>query len=369
MRLLLYLPILSACLAAQTTVGSDPAQLLRDLRTAIEHDSLATAAELAGQLNQAVEERYSAWLIRDADQSINATLAWLPADTESVWVNRQPFTIRSDQDMDALAERPSERYSVDRLAALNGGEFYKALGNHTIRLVIAGARDIPKAPLAGTSLPAPISPEDVAYVFFLAQPVEFASPSETIQGHPVWHAIGKLHVSDVAPPGEQPAQRTEENWLALARPEVMILTNRHAILAEMLERVNSGSNTRALPANLPEWSHMDRSASLWGLRHYTDRSKAKRGERAFAAADLPYYPDAKAVGVTVGLDWPNQRLEICYLSSAGLSGRGDPDDTLTTEFQVDQPSAGIWRLVSDVHARGPFPVFFAFAMLGFGMYR
>ena len=57
-----------ACLAAQTAVAKDPVQLLRDLRTAIQDDSLASAAELAGKLDQAVQERYSAWLIRDADQ-------------------------------------------------------------------------------------------------------------------------------------------------------------------------------------------------------------------------------------------------------------------------------------------------------------
>jgi len=84
MRPLLYLPVFSAYLAAQTAFPKDPVQLLRDLRNAIQGDSLAAAAEIAGRLDHAVQERYSAWLIRDADQRIEEALAWLPGDTESV---------------------------------------------------------------------------------------------------------------------------------------------------------------------------------------------------------------------------------------------------------------------------------------------
>lgn len=367
MRSLWCLTIFPACLAAQTAVPADPMRLLRDLRTAIQDDSLATAAELAGKLDRAVQERYSAWLIRDADQRIEEALAWLPADTESVWVNRRPFTIRPEQGIDMLWNRPDESYSVDRLAALNGGEFYKALGNHTIRLVVAGARDIRKPAMA--SVPAPVAAEGIAYVFFLAEPIDFASPGESIQGHPVWHAIAKVDAGDAPRPGEKRAQRDDENWLALARPDVMILTNRHALLAEMLERANSGSKTRAMPANLPEWSHVDRSASFWGLRHYADGSKARTGEPGIGLANLPHYPDGKAAGATVRFDSVTQRLEVIYLSSAEAMASQTGAELLAIEFQVDQPEAGIWRMLSDVRARGPFPVHFALAMLGFGMYR
>jgi len=356
-----------ACLAAQTAVPADPMHLLRDLRTAIQDDSLATAAELAGKLDRAVQERYSAWLIRDADQRIEEALAWLPADTESVWVNQQPFPIRPEQGIGMLWDRPEESYSVDRLAALNGGEFYKALGNHTIRLVVAGARDIREPAMA--SVPAPVSAEDIAYVFFLAEPIDFASPGESIQGHPVWRAIAKIDAGGVPRPGEERAQRDDENWLALVRPDVIILTNRHALLAEMLERTNSGSKTRAMPASLPEWSHVDRSASFWGIRNDADGSKARPGETGFRVANLPHYPDGKAVGTTVRFNSVTQRLEIIYLSSAEAIASRTGADLLAREFQVDQPETGIWRMVSDVQARGPFPVHFALVMLGFGMYR
>jgi hypothetical protein len=367
MRLLWWLTFLPACLAAQTAAPADPAYLLRDLRTAIQDDSFVTAAELAGKLDEAVQQRYSAWLIRDADQRIDDALAWLPADTESVWVDQQSFTIRPEQGIDLLWARPNEVYSVDRLAALNDGQFYRALGNRKVRLVVAGARNIRGTALAG--VPAPVPAQDVAYVFFFAKPVDFAAPDESIQGCPVWHAVARVDAGEAPRPGEKRAQRDDENWLALPRPDAMILTNRHALLAEVLERAVLGSKTRAMPADLPEWTYVDRKASFWGLRHYTDGSKAKPGEPSFVAADLPHHPDGNAVGTAVRFDAVRQQLEVVFLSPAPLLRRKGGADPIGHEFQVDQPDAGVWRLTSDVRARGPFPVHFALVMLGFGMYR
>jgi hypothetical protein len=367
MRLPWWLTFLPACLAAQTAVPADPAHLLRDLRTAIQDDSFVTAAELAGKLDEAVQQRYGAWLIRDADQRIDEALAWLPADTESVWVNQQSFTIRPEQGIDLLWARPSEAYSVDRLAALDDGRFYRALGDRKVRLVVAGARNIRGTVLA--SVPAPVSAQDVAYVFFFAGPIDLAAPDESIQGRPVWHAIAKIDAGEAPQPVNKRAQRDDENWLALTRPDVMILTNRRALLAEVLERTAMGSKTRAMPANLPEWAYVDRNASFWGLRHYTDGSKAKPGEPSFGAADLPHHPDGKAVGTAVRFDAVKQQLEVVFLSPAPLLRRKGEADPIGHEFQLDQPEAGVWRLTSDVRARGPFPVHFALIMLGFGMYR
>jgi len=311
MRFVGWLTFLPACLAAQTGVPVDPAYLLRDLRSAIQDDSLAAAAELAGKLDDAVQQRYSAWLIRDANQRIDEALAWLPADTESVWVNQQSFTIRPEQGIDMLWARPNEAYSVDRLAVLNDGEFYRALGNRKVRLVVAGARSIRGTAL--DSVPAPVAAQDVAYVFFFAEPIDFTAPDESIQGRPVWHAVAKIDAGGVPRPGEKRAQRDDENWLALARPEV--------------------------------------------------------GEPPFAAADLPHHPDGKAVGTTVRVDSAKQQMEVVYLSPAELLRRAGAADLLGREFQVDQPEAGVWRLISDVREKGPFPVHFVMVMLGFGMYR
>src|SRR5207244_3093678 len=110
------------------------------------------------------------------------------------------------------------------------------------------------------------------------------------------------------------------------------------------------------------------TAPFWGARRYTTQSLPKSGERGCEAAELPQ-PDCSAIGVTVRLDSVQQRLEVRYLSEKEPAQRGYSSDTVHREFQVDQPQTGVWRFVSDVQKRGPWPVHFALIMLGFGMYR
>lgn len=93
-RLILALPLISVILAAQTTGDADLLNLTRELRDAVGGDSLTSAADLAAKLDDAVQQRYKAWLVRDADQRVNEVLTWLPRDIESVWVNQEPLTIK-----------------------------------------------------------------------------------------------------------------------------------------------------------------------------------------------------------------------------------------------------------------------------------
>jgi hypothetical protein len=161
-------------------------------------------------------------------------------------------------------------------------------------------------------------------------------------------------------------QREDENWIAQAEPELLILTNRKTLLAEILQTMAAASKVRAaLPDDLPEWIHVDHNAAFWGLRHYTADSKPKQEAAGFRAAELPA-PDGAATGVTVRFDSRPQKLEIRYLSAGQLSPR---DPTLGHQFQVDQPEAGVFRLQSDLQQRGPWPMHFAMTMLGFGEYR
>jgi hypothetical protein len=342
--------------------AQDTGRLRRELRTAIEREEFTLATELAGRLDAAVQSQYRALLIRDANRHVEEALTWLPADTESLWVNQEPFTINAEQSIELLYGRATQVYSVDRLRALNEGKIYRDLTNRTILLVVAGARNIRTT---GLGIPAPISEHDVVYLYIFSEPVDLPSADESIQSRPVWRGVATIDARGL-PTGAQQARRIEENWIALARPNVLVLTNNKALLAEILGRISDGSTRRALPAALPEWNHTDRQAPFWGLRHYTDRSKPKVGERGYSSANLPQ-PDGSAVGVAVQFDTTKQRLEVRYISQTQLvQERFDPAGV---EFRVDQLMPGVWRLDSDIRARGPWPVHFALAMLGFGEYR
>ena len=352
-------------MSAQTPNQIDLARLTRELYTAIQNDSLVSATEIATRLDEIVQGQHQAWLVRDSRERVDEVLTWLPAATESLWVNQAPFTINSEESATLFHRRPTQAYSLDRLMTLNGGQYFRAIHGRTVRLVVAATRGVPAPQSNSVSIPAVMSPQDVVYFYFFAEPIDLPRPDESIQGRPVWQTSSTSDVADVSQPGKKPAQQSETNWIAMARPDLLILANRKELLSEILDRILHGSKTRALPPDLPEWTQTDRTASFWGLRHYAVQSRPKPGERGCEAAELPQ-PDCIATGATVRFDTTNQLLEIRYLSEMSPKQDGV---YLRQEFRVDEAHAGVWRLVADVEKRGSSPVHFALIMLGFGMYR
>jgi len=65
----------------------------------------------------------------------------------------------------------------------------------------------------------------------------------------------------------------EEHWTTLvARPraDMLLFANDRDFLAELLERMKTKREERALPEHLPEWKHLDMTARQWAMRHYTN---------------------------------------------------------------------------------------------------
>src|SRR5438093_9085563 len=65
--------------------------------------------------------------------------------------------------------------------------------------------------------------------------------------------------------------------------------------------------------------------------------EGEAGRAGFGAADLPHYPDDKALGTAVRFDSVKQQLQVVYLSPTQLLRRRGAADLLGREFQVDQP--------------------------------
>jgi hypothetical protein len=344
-------------------------QLSRDLSAAIHNDSLAPVAEIAAKLDEGVQAQYGAWLVRDSNDRVADVLSWLPADVESFWVNQIPFVVHKQDPPSWSAGRIVENYSVDRLRAQDEGRYFDFLENRTIRLVIAADRGIPAPDSnAGIVIPGPIAARDVVYFYFLDRAFDSPPGDELIQGRPLWQTSAKITGPYIPRPRTEPPEVEDTNWLTVARPDLLILSSKKELLTEVLDRVLQGSSTRALPAALPEWNQVDRSAGFWGFRHYSAASKPKPGERGCQVAELPS-PDCRAIGSTLSLDSAGKHLELRYLSEAPLWQQPGPADTVHTQFQVDQPQPGVWRLISDLQMRGPFPFSFAIQALGFGVYR
>ena len=364
MRVVFAILLISTALAAQNSNRAKLVDLTRELRTAIQNDSLESAMDIATKLDDAVHAKYQSWLVRDSGERVEEVLSWLPPDTESFWVNREPCVLDRVESVELLNGRPTQEYSLDRLIALNDGSLYSHLTGRTLRLVMAATRGTKSPAFDVISVPRGMPQQDVAYFYFFAEPVDLPPPDESIQGVPVWQGSAIGNTEGIAQSG---APRNDANWIALARPDSLILTNKKELLDEILGRVARGSKTRALPASLPEWTQTDNTAPFWGLRHYTAQSRPKPGERGCEAAQLPE-PDCHATGVAVRFDTKKERLEIRYLSETQPAQSGAPDSMLR-QFQIDEAQTGVLRLVADVEHRGPFPMHFAMVMLGFGLYR
>src|SRR5450631_1375110 len=97
MRAMICVAVSSIWLAAQTPSPADLSKLSHDLRTAIGTDSFVEAADLSASLDEAVQRRHQAWLLRDASQRVEQVLTWLPPNVESFWVNRMPFVVKPDE--------------------------------------------------------------------------------------------------------------------------------------------------------------------------------------------------------------------------------------------------------------------------------
>jgi len=55
-------------------------------------------------------------------------------------------------------------------------------------------------------------------------------------------------------------------------------------LREVLARINGKQSPRALPANLPEWKHVNIHAEFWAVRHY-QKTGAEQDHRRRSIAD------------------------------------------------------------------------------------
>jgi hypothetical protein len=374
MTFLSALTFFAAALRAQTSATPDFSRLLGELEDSIHGADLIKAADLASTLDDGVQRQFRASLNVDSAQRVTDVLAWLPAETETMFVLREPIVLKANDAPAVFEGKPAQLYALDRLMGLNGGQFYRRLQGRTVRPTVVGMGNIGNRAPGG--VPSLMPEAEVTYFYFFSEPLTgeaLGTPEEVIAMHPLWRETAKIDAGEPWRPGvHERALREDENWLTLVRPDLLVLSSRRQAILNLLGRVgqqNPNSNVRAFPDSLPEWMEVDRRASFWGLRHYSE--SGERRDSSNPRTGTPNQPksDGSAIDVTVKFDTESGVLEVHYLSGADQLPPFIKIRPEEHEFQTVATRSGVWQLKSNTHDRGDFPFHYAAHLLGFGEYR
>jgi hypothetical protein len=268
----------------------------------------------------ASQERVGATVVTeraDIPASVDEVLWWLPSDTETVMVARGPFTIA---DVDPRGPEAMDPKNALRLSTMMNLPFHAQrdlIGGREVGLSISGARRFRRGD-AATGMKIPCDGAEIV-VFrddlgplgdkLLVPGKETKHRIEMIAGHRVWV------VEDEHP--DPAIKRAELHYLARPKPNVLVHATDHDYLVSVLDRMAKRAATRAMPADLPEWTSIDPSASFWCIRHYDRKQGPTDPTSPFARlkpAEVAVPLDEQAVGVVVTFppDEP-KTLRLTYL--------------------------------------------------------
>ena len=128
----------------------------------------------------------------------------------------------------------------------------------------------------------------------------------------------KLAGAEVAVFTEKQEQDTWSYFVCRPRPGILIIATNRDYLEETLKRIDKPSRTRALPADLPEWKHVDVKARLWAIRHYRKEFAKDDPSSPLVPQAAANVPDLNAVGFVfwIGGDENGNVATVRYLTDA-----------------------------------------------------
>ncbi len=253
--------------------------------------------------------------------AIQKALAWLPEDTETLVV-AQSFPMPSfsnDRAADAEAkplEAGVER--LNRLSALEGlfeldkEEFANMLAGEKVVLALRGSRNYDVVNSFGS-----LRNEGCAIVVFennldqfakgwLGKLRDGAKKVKRIAGRDVFVFSSTIEM------GPWVLQRSwQGTFIVLLQPNTLLCATSNRYLEGVLKRVDAKPAARALPADLPEWKHLDVSESTWLLRHIPGKGKRRLisgltlsgNKDAFRVVYLPAAKSGKDIVKQVRARW------------------------------------------------------------------
>ncbi len=352
---------------AQTPVETANLLSLTDrLQAAIDSEDWTRAAELSGALKQAVAESRNAALASKSEEQINATLGWLPINTETVIVAKEAFKLDFNSRRSAAFPgmlRLMQSYTLTPISSKAAEELTGRLEGQTLRFAVFAARRFQnRQPGAGNAAPHGLIAYQGCGVYGMARPARgqllARPPDESMMGYPAWTVKS---ANAESPAGDD--ARAETLFLSQPKPDLLLACNDRNFLLEVLARIDAPARARAFATESPEWMLVDRSAPLWAIRRFLP-------ERA--GAD-PSYPsggglmgiaDTAASAVVFEAGAPKAAIRAQWISKS----RVNPWQALAAipvvrdlaKVQINRD--GLWQIA--VEQEGSASIYAALALMG-----
>jgi hypothetical protein len=329
-----------AAFGQQTQPSNTKPELLRltdELDGAIQSGDWNKAIALSHSLKDSTVEARNRSLAKGGVELVDQILQWLPPDTETLIVAQQPFKVPSEKPktIEGVSVM-AQGYALGLFGTIEKESIAKVLGGRTIRLAALGARKFANhTPDARGALPLGLIAYQGCAVYSFVEEVPESvfqrKADESVMGHPVWVSKGS----------QNDFQDTDTYFAGLPKPDLMLTCNDRDFFTQMVSRMAVGQPARALPADLKEWQHLDRSAPVWAIRHF----RSDRAGEDPTIAELLAGKGPEAVGLTVafGIDGG---------AKATMLAKSDPwgDLAKVPEFRE------VWPLAVPGMGRGSLPL-------------
>jgi len=353
----------SAALAQQANPKPDLLSLTDELDAAIQSGDWNKAVELSKSLKEATVVARDQSMAKGGAELADQILTWLPADTETLVVAQQPFKIpEANSQIPPSAIAGAQTYILGPIGAAEEGKVLEALLGRTIRLTAIGARKFQNHEARGSRNALPLGM--IAYqgcaVYSLIEEVPESifqrSADESVMGHPVWISKGS----------QNDDKDTDTYLLALPRPDLMLACNDRDFFTQMVSRMAASQAPRALPADLPEWKQLDRSAPVWAIRHFrADRAKTDPTLAEIVQGSGGKNLEVTGLTVEFGLKSASAKAQMIAKSNPWEELEKSPESQGAKSQKI---SDGVWELsFPNTPESGFFAVFALMGFLGFAV--
>jgi hypothetical protein len=333
---------------------------LRDrLEAAVTAGDWTEAAELSRILRNRTTEARNRALSESTASEIDRILKWLPGDTETLVVAQEAFVLpKVDEPISTPdATWAARGYVLGILFAASGSKVPDALGGKTLRFAAIAARKFRNhEPMPdGNALPLGMIAFDGCGFYAFAGPigdipVTGGQPS-VVMGQPVQLTVG---AQDDRARYREP--QGDEHLSALVEPDLLVVCNNREFFSTVIARRSIPVTERALPAALPEWAHVDRTAAVWGLSHFAN------------TLHLRWLGGADGTGNTLQIQAPPGAVRGRWLTNSGQNpweAIGDSGD-FKGQASTRTISPGVFELTTPNNSlTGSYVVFVLMAYLGF----